>query len=89
MSHISLSFSGSGNPNCFVNVLFFFSLSFLRPWVFTGGGTLTFLLVIGPRRVHLGPGQVSFLPADGTSGAVLHCCIPESLREKIAGKKWL
>lgn len=24
VSHVSLSFSGSGNPNCFVNVLFFF-----------------------------------------------------------------
>lgn len=76
LSHISLSSSGSGNPTCFVNVLFS-----PQPWVVTDGGMLTFLLVLSPSCVHLGPGLVSFFPADSTGSAVLHCHIPESLRE--------
>lgn len=66
VSRISLSFSGSDNPNCFV---------------FAAADTLTFILVIGPRRVQLGPGQVSFHPAEDTSRTAVHCLVPESLRE--------
>lgn len=75
LSHISLSFSRSGNPNCFVNVLS------PQPWVCTDGGTLTFLLANYPSLVELSPGLVSFFPANTTSRAALHCVIPGRLRE--------
>lgn len=76
LAHISLSFGGSGKPNCFVKRIFVC----LDHRYSHEGGTLTFLLVIYPSHVHLSPGLVSLLPTDGTGSAVLHRCIPESLR---------
>lgn len=43
---------------------------------------LTSLYVIGKSLIHLGPSLVSFLPADATWWAGVHCHIPESLKEK-------
>lgn len=43
---------------------------------------LTSLYVIGKSLIHLGPSLVSFLPADATWWAGVHCRIPESLKEK-------
>lgn len=76
LAHISLSFGGSGKPNCFVKVSFFsFDLRYSHE-----RGTLTFLEVVYRSRVHLGPGLVSVLPTDGTGRAALYCHIPESLK---------
>lgn len=75
VSHVSLSFSGSGNPNCFVNVLFSF---FFRPQVIHWGGTLTSLLVVG----HSYPGLVIFHKAYSTSRAARQRVVPQGLRGK-------
>lgn len=43
---------------------------------------LTFLLVICPSGVQLGPGLVPVLPTDGAGGAAFHRRIPEGLSLK-------